>query len=88
MNSNIITKAHVERIFRNSTVWTETIFEKCTVVACQLPNGFILTESSGCVDKENYDKVLGYQICVKKIKNEIWKLEGYKLQDELSKRNH
>ena len=60
-----------------------TYFEKCTVVAVQLSNGFILIESSACVDKENYDLEIGKEICLEKIKNKLWELEGYKLQCKL-----
>lgn len=62
-----------------SQVKVETIHEKCTFMSCKLPNGFVLTASSGAVDKANYDVLIGEQECMKKIKDELWKLEGYHL---------
>ena len=57
-----------------------TIFDKCTVVSMQLANGFILTESSACVDSNNYDFDVGMKICRERIENKLWELEGYALQ--------
>nr|WP_254786645.1 Gp49 family protein [Cytobacillus oceanisediminis] len=74
----------MQDIIDNSIVEVQTIFDKCTVVSCQLPNGFIIVESSACVDPANYDVKLGAQICMERITNKIWELEGYRLQDELS----
>ena len=51
-----------------------------------LPNGFIIVESSSCVDPANYNQSLGEQICMDKIVGKIWYLEGYKLQSELAKK--
>ena len=52
-------------------------------MACQLPNGFVIVESSSCASPENYDVDMGVDICIERIKNKIWELEGYKLQNEL-----
>ena len=57
-----------------------TVWGKCTIVACKLPNGFIITESSACVDPKNYDEHIGLEICLNKIRDKVWELEGYRLQ--------
>ena len=62
-----------------------TVFGKCTVVACKLPSGFVLVESSACVSPENYDQELGESICRDRIINKLWELEGYRLQTEVAK---
>lgn len=80
---NIITESYIDSILRNSDISTSTLWDKCTVVAVRLPNGFVLTESSGCVDKANYDSAIGYEICMRRIKDKLWALEGYRLQCEL-----
>ncbi|MCM2534065.1 Gp49 family protein [Neobacillus pocheonensis] len=59
-------------------------FGKCTIVAVKLQNGFIITESNVCLDPESYNKELGIQICVERIKNRIWELESYKQQSLLA----
>ena len=60
------------------------MYEKVTVVAVKLPSGFVLVESSGAVDKENYDFEIGKEICLERIQNRLWVLEGYVLQKELN----
>jgi Phage protein (N4 Gp49/phage Sf6 gene 66) family len=83
MKKNTVTKEHVDGILENSFIDTFTSFGKCTIVTCQLPNGFIIVESSACVDPTNYDEDMGRKICLGRIEDKIWELEGYKLQSEL-----
>lgn len=59
---------------------TMTIGVKCTVVRAVLRNGFAVVESSECVSAENYDEKMGEEICLSRIKNEVWKLLGFLLQ--------
>src|SRR6056300_930268 len=53
---------------------------KTTIVLAYLKNGFSITESSACVDIENYSKELGTEICLRKIKDKVWFLLGFLLQ--------
>ena len=78
-----ITSERIDEIMANSDIEAFTVFDKCTVVTCRLPNGFVIVESSACVSPENYDKEMGASICLKKIKDKVWELEGYKLQSEI-----
>ena len=80
-----VKKEQIERLLNESEVTATTVFEKVTVVAVQLPNGFVVVETSGAVDKENYDFELGKQICLERIQDKLWELEGYVLQKELNK---
>lgn len=75
-----ITKDYIADIMANSEFETHTAFNKCTVVSCRLPNGFVITESSACVNLEDYDVELGEEICIDKIAERIWELEAYRLQ--------
>lgn len=84
---NTVTKERIDKIVENTDFNVSTVFDKCTVVSAKLPNGFVIVEYSACVDKENYDVDLGYEICKKKIINKIWELEGYRLQQKLYKKN-
>lgn len=83
MNRNTITEVQVREIIDNSEIEVQTILDKCAIVTCQLPNGFIIVESSACVDPANYDENLGAQICMERIVNKVWELEGYVLQSLL-----
>lgn len=56
--------------------------KQCIVVA-KLPNGFTVVGESACVDSTNYDEQIGFDLAVKQIKNRLWELEGYVLQNML-----
>jgi hypothetical protein len=87
MKQNTVTQEQVDNIFLNSELNYSTLFGKCTVLTCQLPNGFIIVESSACVDPVNFDETIGADICNERVKNKIWELEGYYLQSELAEAN-
>lgn len=80
--ANTVKKEHVKYLLNESEVMVATVFDKVTVVSVKLPNGFVITESSGAVSKENYDEEIGKEISLKKIEDKIWELEGYLLQDD------
>ncbi len=54
-----------------------------TLVAVRLQNGFTIVETTTCVDPNNYDEKIGADMCMKKIIDKIWLLEGYVLQELL-----
>lgn len=57
--------------------------DKTTVVHATLANGFILTESSSCVDPANFNLDIGAGICKDKIRNRLWGMLGFLLQTAL-----
>lgn len=73
---DIIEKAEIEVVF---------LEPKTTVVKMTLDNGFVLVESSSCVDPKNYDEEVGTHLCLKKIEDQLWQLEGYRLQCEVGR---
>ena len=81
--NNTVTHEQIADLIIKSKVEVKTIFDKCTIVTVQLPNGFVITESSACVDPANYDKAIGYHICMERIENKLWELEGYCLQKKI-----
>lgn len=56
--------------------------EKTTCVTATLPSGFEIVATSACVDPANYDEALGRKLCINKIEDKLWELEGYRLQVE------
>lgn len=80
---NTITQDHINELLAKSEFRFGTVFDKCSVLHCQLPNGFIISAESSCVDPENYDPAMGKALCEKKIVDKLWELEGYRLQCEL-----
>ena len=87
IETQTITQEYIDDIISDSDIDVRTVFDKCTVVACRLPNGFVIVESSACVDPENYDAELGFDICMNKIKDKVWELEGYMLQEFVNAEN-
>lgn len=83
MNSNTVTDEMIDKIVEETEFKTIQIYGKTTIVSAKLPNGFVITESSSCVDPVNYDEKLGEEICKNRIIDKIWEFEGYKLQDKI-----
>lgn len=80
---NFVSEQRIKDILNQSEIEVKTIFDKCTIVVVKLPNGFVLTESSGAVDITNYSEEIGKQVCMKKIEDQLWKLEGYLLASKI-----
>lgn len=78
MNENKVSEERIRGLIESSEKNVTTIFGKVTVVSLKLPSGFVITESSDCVDPEN-----GELICMGKIEDRLWELEGYLLQNKL-----
>ena len=78
MSNIIVTQEQVDRFIKTTEVMT--IGEKTTLVHATLENGFTITKTSACVDPENYDQKIGAEICMEHIKNEVWYLLGFLLQ--------
>lgn len=80
---NTVTQSVIDELLESCDIAVTTAFDKCTIVACKLPNGFVIVESSSCVDPANYDEDMGIDICMKNIEKKLWELEGYLLQNKL-----
>lgn len=72
----------IEKLMAEANISVTTFFGKTTVVVAQFSNGFVITESSSCVDPRAYDEEEGKQICLKRIKERLWEMEGYFLQEQ------
>lgn len=73
----------LEEILENSDIEVFTTFDKCIIMSCRLPNGFVITESYTFANPEDYDEDMGFDICYNKILDKICELEAYKIQDAL-----
>lgn len=83
MSKNTITQEHVDAVYNASQKIMMDVFDKTLILACQLPNGFVIVEAASCVDPKNYNAMIGREVCEERIKNKIWELEGYDLQNKL-----
>lgn len=77
---NKVTQEQIDRIITEGTIETQTMGKKTTVVRFISKEGFVIIESSSCVDKANYDVNLGKKYCLEKIISKLWEYEGYCLQ--------
>lgn len=82
--SNTITKEQISAVLNGTSFQDSKMGQKTTVVHATLPSGFEIVESSACVDPANYDHAIGVKICMERLANRVWQLEGYRLQCELS----
>ena len=82
-NENTVTKEQIHNLLKTADREVYTSFGKVTIVVLRLKNGFTLVESSGCVDPKNYDEAYGVEICLEKMEDKLWYLEGYLLQNKL-----
>jgi hypothetical protein len=79
---NKVTKEHIAQMLANAKVEDLKIGEKTTLVHVTLESGFTITESSSCVDPDNYDHELGKSIAMKRVEDKLWMLEGYVLSNK------
>lgn len=80
-----VTQDDINDLLDNAEVKEIVIFDKCLICAYKLENGFIIVESSACVDPKNFDIEIGRNICREHVENRLWELEGYVLQKKASK---
>jgi hypothetical protein len=79
--NNTVTQEMVNRQVAREDFITHD--NKTTIGIFTLINGFVIVESSSCVDPKNYNEAVGRQICRDRANSKIWELEGYKLQSKL-----
>lgn len=82
--SNTVTQEQINKIIDKSKISFEKMGKKTLVGLCETPSGFVMIDSSSCVDPANFDFEIGKSIIMERFKNKLWELEGYKLQSELS----
>lgn len=80
---NSVTREQIDKILEKAVIVVDKLGEKTTICYVKLENGFEMVESSSCVTAGNYNQELGRKICLERIKNRLWLLEGYRLQCEL-----
>ncbi|QBO37296.1 hypothetical protein EQG49_12905 [Periweissella cryptocerci] len=85
MMKNQVTKEQIDKLMSNAEINVETVHSKVTIVTVKLPNGFVITEASGAVDAANYNAEIGKKVCLERIQNKLWELEGYALANDLLK---
>lgn len=80
---NTVTRDQIDALMAAAEVDVCTKFDKVTVVTVKLPNGFVVVEACGAVDKANYSEAQGAKICLERIATKLWQFEGYVLSTRL-----
>ena len=88
MNGVYVKEERIKELLDSSLIDVQTVFGKTTVVTVKLPNGFTITEASGCIDPNNYSEEIGAEICMAKIEDRLWQLEGYCLCQKVFEKNN
>ena len=63
-------------------------FPGITIVALNLPNGYTIVESSGCIDPSEYSHEIGVSLCRKALERKVWQLEGYRGKQRFWEEHH
>lgn len=75
-----ITPADLDLFIGPNAFGSMKLGDKTALVEATVRTGFVMHETSSCVDPKNYDHDMGCQICVDKIKNKLWPMLGFVLQ--------
>lgn len=79
-----LTPEYIDSLMEAGTVLEERQMGQCThVLNFRLPNGFEILTSAACVDPSNYSSEIGRKICLDRVRNKVWEVEGYLLQQRL-----
>lgn len=73
-----VCEERIYEILDDSKFDVYTVFDKCTVVSCLLPNGTVITESCCFANSEEYDEEQGFDVCYNEIFGKVWEFESYK----------
>ena len=78
-----VTYDDVAEIMDNCEFESYSVFGRQVVVSCKLPNGYVITESFGGVNSEDYDQDVFIDVCFDKIADRIFELETYRVREEM-----
>ena len=79
----VIREERINTLLDEAEFEINVLFDKCIVVSCELPSGFVITESYDFLVPEDYDEDLGFDICFGKIREKLWEFEKYRVMDEV-----
>lgn len=79
-NDNKVTQEMVDLFTGKEYEATNLSDGKSTLVVCKTSSGFMQYEVSSCVDPSNYDRIVGLEMGLKRIKDTLWKCLGFVVQ--------
>lgn len=81
---NKVTPEKIKALLDNAETQETIFWNKELVVSFKLESGFTVTGRGACVDPKNFDIELGRKVAREDAENQLWKLEGYRLQLSMS----
>lgn len=85
MNNNRVTQEQIDKLLDSAEIQEFTFFGKDHQVCYKLADsGFTVIGRGACVDPANFDIEIGRKVARQDASNQLWRLEGYKLQCYLS----
>lgn len=86
-----VTKDQIDKLVQEFEYHVYRVPNTTTMISVVFLNGFsIATGLSACVDPDNFDEDLGYEIANRNSTNaaiqKLWELEGYALKKQLSQK--
>lgn len=86
MNHGNAPRVTIEQVNAAIVGETFTVLPDGRTTVCQLTldNGFTVEGSSACVSKENFNAELGNKYSRERAVNEVWKMLGFRLADQLA----
>lgn len=75
-----VKKQDLEQLLDNSVRQECLFFGKKLVTVYQLENGFTILADCSVVNPAKFDLEIGRSLCYERALNELWALEGYKVQ--------
>lgn len=77
-----LSQSRINQIVKDSAEKIWEPFPGITIVAWQLPNGFVISDQSGCIDPKDYDRDIGIEIARKHLEDKVWQLYGFARKQE------
>ena len=78
-----INAGEIQKMLKEAETQETIYFGKCLVVVYKLKNGFCLVGVGACVDPGDFNLEVGRQVAEGQVIDELFKLEGYLLQQTL-----
>lgn len=83
-NQNRVTQEQIDALLDKAETQEHTFWDKELVVSYKLESGFTILGRGACVDPANFDLEIGRKVAREDAVNQLWQLEGYRLQLSLA----
>ncbi|XHX80962.1 MAG: Gp49 family protein [Stenomitos frigidus ULC029] len=77
---NCVTQAQIDALLDAAETQEHIFWEKELLISYRLQSGFTVTGRGACVDPKNFDLSIGRRVARQDASNQLWQLEGYRLQ--------